>query len=367
MKVALVADWLTIYGGAEHAITEFKTLWPDAPLFTTVAAKEKLGPLSSADIRTSHLQKWYKLFKNHQALLPWMPAAIEAIDTGTADVIVSSSHAVAKGIVPVKGAIHVCYCHTPMRYAWEMEETYLKDFRVPGFLRKRVKRELVRLRRWDLTTSKRVDAFIANSKETQNRIKRIYGRESAVIPPPVDEKFFERPLYQASNRSRYLAVGRMVPYKRFDLLIELANKTGMPLSIAGRGQDEARLKAMAGPTVDFLGYVQDDRLAALYGTAKALLFPQYEDAGIVPLEAQACGTPVIAYAKGGALDSVIDGTTGILFADQTVEALKDALERFEKISFDPQSIRAHAMQFSASNFRRRMQEEVERAYGKVRG
>lgn len=362
MNVALVADWLAVFGGAEHAIAEFVNIWPQAPLFTTVANPQKLGPLKHANIKTGRLQPWYRLVRRHQVLLPWMPRAIEDIDLRGFDVVLSSSHAVAKGVIPPPGATHVCYCHTPMRYAWEMEETYLQDFHVPRLLRARVKRELAALRRWDLTTAKRVDAFIANSRETQRRIERIYARESVVIPPPVSDRFFEGALIPRDKRDAFLAVGRLVPYKRFDLLIEAANDLRFPLVIAGQGQEETRLRKMAGPTVRFLGFVADEDLPSLYASASALLFPQYEDAGIVPLEAQACGTPVIAYGAGGALDSVADGKTGVFFGEQSVASIGDALKRFSSITFDPSSIREHARQFSAGRFREKIKEAVLERY-----
>ncbi len=290
-----------------------------------------------------------------------MPRAIESIDLTGFDVIMSSSHAVAKGVVPPQGAVHVCYCHTPMRYAWEMESEYLEDSPIPKILWKRVRRMLKKLRRWDLSTAKRVDVFIANSKETQSRIERIYGRTAEVVNPPVDDRFLEAPLQLSSNRHGYLAIGRLVPYKRFDLLIDWANATGSELRIAGRGQEEARLKHMAGPTVTFVGFVPDADLPALYGSAKALLSPQYEDAGIVPLEAQACGTPVIAYGRGGALDTVKDNETGVLFDEQTVTSLTSAVKTFEALTFDPEAIRIHAQQFSGRAFREKILQIVEQA------
>jgi glycosyltransferase involved in cell wall biosynthesis len=250
-----------------------------------------------------------------------------------------------------------------MRYAWEMEEEYLRDFRVPRFLRRTVKRQLAKLRRWDLTTAKRVDVFIANSTETQSRIRRIYGRDSIVIPPPVDDRFFLDPFPTSESRSGFLAIGRLVPYKRFDLLIEVANALQLPLIIAGRGSEEERLRKMAGPTVTFLGFVPDDQLAALYGSVQAVLFPQHEDAGIVPLEAQACGTPMIALGTGGALDTVRDGETGIFFGEQTAASLREALTRFATMTFDPQLIREYARQFSATRFRERIRTTVEEAAG----
>ncbi len=366
MRLALIADWLTTAGGAERALGELHALWPESPVFTTVARPDILP---NADVRTSRLQFLYKFLGRHQLLLPLMPRAMEEIDLRGYDVIVSSSHAVGKGIIPPSSAVHICYCHTPMRYAWEMERQYLEDFHVPRMLYRRVKRELMRLRRWDLSTAKRVDLFIANSSETAGRIERIYGRDSIVIPPPVQDRFFATPLIPSAQRKEFLAVGRLVPYKRFDLLIECANSLRLPLVIIGKGQEERRLRAMAGPTVTFRGRVSDEELPALYANAKAVLFPTHEDAGLVPVEAQAAGTPVIAYRKGGILDTVIDGKTGIFFGEQTVSSLKDALHRFSASSFDPASIRRHAEQFSSLMFREKISAAVESAvvrYGRAK-
>jgi glycosyltransferase involved in cell wall biosynthesis len=360
VRLALVADWLTTFGGAERTLAEFHRAWPQSPIFTTVAKHEALESLKTADIHTTRLQKIYRFVKKHQVLLPLMPRAIEEIDLENFDVVLSSSHAVGKGVVVPPSAVHVCYCHTPMRYAWEMESQYLKDSRLPGFLRKRARAELRELRRWDLTTAKRVDVFLANSNETASRIERIYGRESIVLPPPVQDRFFDVPL-ASGTREFFLAVGRFVPYKRFDLLIELANAKQLPLIIVGKGQEESRLKAMAGPTVTFRGRVSDDELPTLYATAKAVLFPTHEDAGIVPIEAQACGTPVIAYGRGGTLDTVVDGKTGMFFDEQTVESLSTTLRKFETMTFDPGAIRGHAKKFASEGFRNRIQDIVKEA------
>jgi glycosyltransferase involved in cell wall biosynthesis len=367
MRLAMIADWLTTFGGAEHVLAECAALYPDAPIFTTVARKGALGPLDRVDIRVSSLQRAYRLLGNHQVLLPWMPRAVERFDLSGYDVVLSSSHAVAKGVLPRPGTLHVCYCHTPVRYAWEMEEEYLRDFRVPKRLRRPIKRELSRLRRWDLTTALRVDRFLANSTTTQERITRIYARESVVVPPPVDDRFFTVGIRDQGSGIRdqgayFLAVGRLVPYKRFDLLIAVANDLGLRLKIAGRGQDEARLRALAGPTVEFLGFVPDAELPGLYAGAHALLFPQYEDAGIVLLEAQACGTPAIAYRAGGATDAVDDGKTGLFFGAQTEEAVRGALREFEVRSWDRAAIRAHARRFTQAEFRRKMRAEIEGAW-----
>ena len=360
MKLAIVTDWLTVFGGAEHVVAEFRKLWPASPLFTTVARPEALGPLKQADIRVTTLQWLYRLLGRHQVLLSLMPRAVEQIDLRGYDVILSSSHAVAKGIVPPSDSVHVCYCHTPMRYAWEMENQYLQDFRVPKFLQKKIRVRLKFLRRWDLATAKRVDLFIANSSETKLRIERIYGRTCAVLQPPVDDRFFEGSVTDA--RTTFLTVGRLVPYKRFHLVIELANKLGLPLTVIGTGRESARLRAMAGPTITFAGYVSDAELPAYYRKAKAVFFPTHEDAGIVPLEAEASGAPVIAFGQGGARDTVIDGTTGLFFAEQTCAAMEQTFRRFDTMKFDHEAIRRHARSFSSTQFRERMKLLVQEAY-----
>lgn len=363
MKLAIVADWLPVFAGAEHVVAEFHELWPDAPIFTTVADKEAIGPLAHANIITTSLQRRFRMSGNHQWLLPWMPRAIESMDLRGYDVILSSSHAVGKGIVPPGTARHICYCHTPMRYAWEMEDQYLEDFKIPNFLRRTIKEQLKQIRRWDLTTAKRVDHFIANSTTVQERIKRTYNREATVIHPPVASHFFETHIRDIRDRGYYLTVGRHVPYKRTDLLIEAANALKVPLKVAGSGKDFERLKAMAGPTVEMLGFVPDAKLPELYANAKAFLFAPFEDAGVVPLEAQACGTPVIAFGKGGVLDTVAEGKTGVFFAEQTVEAVTDAISSFETMTVDPTEVRAHARQFSAENFRSKITAELQQHAG----
>ncbi len=361
MNLALIADWLTTSGGAERALAEFHAMWPESPIFTTVRGAKMLPGLRDAEIRTSRLQPLYRIVRHHQLLLPLMPRAVEDLDLRGFDVIVSSSHAVGKGIIPPSNALHICYCHTPMRYAWEMEDQYLDDFKIPRLLRTFVKRQLRELRRWDLGTAKRVDAFIANSSETAARIARIYGRNSVVIPPPVQDRFFATPLIPPDKRGQFLAVGRLVPYKRFDLLIECANREKLPLTIVGKGHEWKRLHAMAGATVSFRDDVSDEELPKLYASAKAVLFPTYEDAGIVPLEAQACGTPVIAYGKGGTLDTIVPDVTGLFFDEQSVASLTDAIARLEQLRFEPEQLRRHAQGFSSTGFKEKIAGEVEAA------
>ncbi|PIR53819.1 glycosyltransferase family 4 protein [Candidatus Peregrinibacteria bacterium CG10_big_fil_rev_8_21_14_0_10_42_8] len=357
MQLAIVADWLPVFAGAEHVIAEFHVMWPDAPIFTTVTNRENIGPLKHADIRTTYLQTPYCLSGKHQWLLPWMPRAIESINLHGYDTILSSSHAIGKGIIPPSTARHICYCHTPMRYAWEMEEEYLDDFKIPQFLRRAIKQKLKQIRRWDMTSAMRVDTFIANSTTTQERIARVYNRDSIVIHPPVSERFFRVETSRrdvSTEKPYYLAIGRLVPYKRFDLLIETANKLKLPLKIAGSGQEGARLKAMAGPTVEMLGFVPDNDLPELYRNARALLFPQFEDAGVVPLEAQASGTPVIAFRKGGVLDTIKNGETGLYFNEQSIDSLSDAIRQCETMTFNSSAVSRFAAQFSANRFKEKM-------------
>ncbi len=338
-------------------------IFPSAPIFTTVARRERLPDLQAAEIHLSTLQVPFSILKTHTVLLPWMPRAMERMDLRGYDLILSSSHAVGKGIIPPSNAVHICYCHTPVRYAWEMEDAYLSDFRVPRILQSSVRKALMRLRRWDMSAAARVDLFIANSRTTQERIKRIYGRESIVIHPPVSEKFLMGNIdtLRPQDRHYFLALGRLVPYKRFDLLIEVANHLRLPLKIAGTGSDFKRLKKLAGPTVELLGHVPEKDIAQLYASARAFLFPQIEDAGVAALEAQACGTPVIALGKGGALDTVIEGETGIFFPEQSADAITSALEDFEKTHWKPEAIRKHAAQFQEQIFRQKMGDVVRKA------
>ncbi len=367
MKVAITADWIMATGGAEQVIGALADAFPGAPIFTSVCTdRRSAGALAKADVRTSGLQRWYRLLKKHQPLLPWMPRAMEAFDLRGYDAIVSSSHAVGKGIVPPSGAVHVCYCHTPMRYAWFMEDDYLRDFRVPRVLWPLIRRQLKKLRAWDATTAKRVDVFLANSRTTAARIQGVYGRASTVVHPPVEDRYFAVPLADQGNDPYFFAVGRLVPYKRFDLLIDAANKAGFRLKIAGSGQDDERLKRLAGPTVEFLGRVHDDALPELYAHAKALLFPQEEDAGIVLLEAQACGTPVIAYGAGGALDLTHENVSSILFPEQTSASLLGAIAHFDAREWNRGAIRERVQECTRANFERRIQDIVTDAHMRVK-
>ncbi len=372
MKVALVHDWLTGMRGGEKCLEVFCGLFPRATLFTLVHNRGAVSPtIEAMEIRTSFIERLPGARRMHQRYLPLFPAAVERWDLSGYDFILSTSHCVAKGARPARGALHVCYCHTPMRYVWEFYDEY---FRGPGAgVATRAVMPLVArgLRRWDRATAARVHRFVANSRHVAERIRRVYGREADVIHPPVDTERFGGDAFAASggfsgreaakeNAARprasertapLLVVSKLVPYKRVDLAVRAAAALGAPLRVIGDGPERARLEAIAGPTVCFEGWVDDARLADAYRDARALLFPGIEDFGIVPLEAQACGTPVIAFAAGGALESVVDGATGIHFAPQTVEALVGAIRRLDDLDFDAAAARAHAERFSRPRFR----------------
>jgi len=348
MKIAIVADWLTNYGGAESVVSAFHDLFPEAPIYTTLykpKAMRELGDLKN--IHTSWLQKIP--FVKHQWLLAQMPVAVEQFDLDEFDVVLSSCHSVAKGIITKPETLHISYCHTPMRYAWESWdlETRIKKF--PRILHPYIRNQIKKIREWDYCAAQRVDEYLANSTYTQNQIRKYYKRFSEVIYPPVNTHVF-RPVAHPKN-DYYLAVGRLIPYKKFDMIVEVFNALKKPLKIVGIGPDYKKLRSMAGPTIELLGEVRSEELSDLYANSKALVFPQVEDAGIVPLEAMASGRPVIALGHGGSLDSMKEGVTGIFFKEQTIKDLTEAIGEFEKMEFDPEAIRTHAEQFDTEKFK----------------
>ncbi|MBN1258263.1 glycosyltransferase [Candidatus Peregrinibacteria bacterium] len=358
MKIALVTDWLTNYGGAESVISAFHDLFPEAPVFTTLYNPKKMRELGGLkDVRTTWLQKIPFAKSHHQWLLGQMPVAVEMMDLDEYDVVLSSCHSVSKGVITKPSTLHICYCHTPMRYAWESWdfETRLKKF--PKFLHPLIRRQIKKIKEWDYCAAQRVDKYIANSTHIAGKIKEHYGRDSAVIYPPVHTEKF-KPVAHPSQ-DFYFSIGRLIPYKKFDLLVETFNHLGLPLKIAGTGPDFEKIKKMAKPNVEILGFVDDRQLAELYANCKALLFPQVEDAGIVPLEAMAAGRPVIALNRGGSLDTMIEGKTGVFFGEQTVKNLSDAVRRFETMGFDPKAIREHAKRFDVEIFKRKIRDFIE--------
>lgn len=350
-RVAFVHDYLNQMGGAERVLLALHDLFPDAPIFTTIAAPERLTyRLSQLDIRVSFMQRLPGVIDHHQSYLPLYPSAIEHIDLRRYDLVFSDSSAFAKAAIKRKGAVHLCYCHTPMRWAWDYA-SYVERERLPSMVRALLPPIIDRLRRWDVATADRVDHFIANSSLVAQRIATAYNRTSTVIMPPVDVGRF----HMASVREDYfLVVSRLIPYKRIDLAVRACTLLGLPLKVIGVGRDMARLRALAGPTVEFLGAVPDEEMRDYLARCRALIFPGNEDFGITPVETQASGRPVIAFGAGGALHSVIPGVTGVFFTEQTVESLCTAIQAFRDNQFDTMRIRRHAERFDISQFHRRI-------------
>ena len=355
-RVVLVHDWLTGMRGGEKCLEPLCQRWPDAKLFTLL---HKRGGVSEAiertTIRPSFLNRLPKVERYYRYLLPLMPFAAGWHVTD-ADLVVSLSHAVAKSARPPQGVPHVCYCFTPMRYAWHMKDAYFRKSGILGRLKAHAVDALLgRIREWDRRTAARVTHFVAISNTVRDRIRDCYGRDAAVIYPPVDTDFYS--LNGTSREEFYLVVSALAPYKRFDLAIDACTKLGKKLVVIGSGQHAAKLKAGAGPNVSFLGWQPDAVIRDHLQRAKALLFPGEEDFGIVPLEAQACGCPVIGFARGGLTETVralgtTSEPTGVFFAEQTTDAACDAIERFERSAdrFDPRAARRQALLFRKERF-----------------
>lgn len=360
-KVAIVADWLTNMGGAEPLVLELHKLYPDAPIYTSVYNKKAMPAFKDCDVRTTYLQKWLPEFIRYKHVLwPVLRAcAFRKLDLSEYDIIISSASAEAKAVRKRSGAVHICYCHTPVRYYWSHYEEFKNEFNfgpltplirpfIPFFVKK--------MRKLDLESVKGVDYFIANSTVTQARIKQYYDRPSTIVYPSIDVERFTPPV--KSERSGFVVWGRHVPYKRFDIAIKACNQLGVPLTVIGSGPDTERLKILAGPTITFPGRVSDDELNEIAWHSKAFLFPNEEDFGMSAAESLAAGTPVIAYAKGGALDIVQDGETGVLFDEQTVDSLVDAIKRFERYSFLPATLHRKSKRFARGLFATKIQKIV---------
>ncbi|WP_399678098.1 glycosyltransferase [Xenophilus sp.] len=358
MRVALVHYWLVGMRGGEKVLEVLSDLYPDADIFTLVCDPAAISPrLRRHRIHTSFLQKIGGV-RHYQKMLPLMPFALESFDLTGYDLIISSEAGPAKGIVPGPDATHICYCHSPMRYIWDLYPQY----RAASGAVTRAMMSLAAplLRQWDVSTAHRVDHFIANSAYVARRIEKYYRRDALVVHPPVDLSRFAAPA-SAAPGGYYLCAGQITPYKKIEIAVEACTRLGRRLRVIGSGANAA-LKRLAGPTVEFLGPVSDEEMVRSFAGCRALLFPGVEDFGIVPLEVMASGRPVIAYARGGALETVVDGRTGLLFHEQTAEAVVDAIRRFEAAepSFDAQALRTHARSFDTAVFRARMAELIGR-------
>lgn len=378
-RVAVVHDWLDTWGGGENVLARILEAYPDADLFALVdfLPESARAALGGKHATTTFVQRMPGARRHFRGLLPVFPRAIESLDLSAYDLVLSSSHAVAKGVRVRPEQVHVCYCHTPMRYAWDLREQYLGPRGLTHGVRGLVVNHLLdRLREWDRTSSARVTAFVANSAFVRERIARSYARDAVVIPPPVDTDYFTPAAPAApapAARDYYFAASRLVPYKRLDLVAEaFAQMPSRRLVIAGSGPEEARVRAAARTNVEFLGHVPRERMRELLRGARAFVFAAEEDFGILPVEAQACGTPVIAYGRGGARETVRPlgeaRPTGLLFSEQNPAALTAAVERFEaqRGVIDPADCRVQALRFSTPRFMADYTNFVERTWRAAR-
>ena len=372
MKVAIVHDWLVTYGGAEWTILNWHKIFPDAPIYTLVYDQKKLGKdFGNLDIRTTYIQKLplgKKLYKN---LLPLMPGAWERLDLTDYDLVLSSCSSCSKGIITRPDAVHICYCHTPTRYLWDMYYEYLGETKNP--IKKMLMPPLIhKLRMWDKLAADRVDYFIANSEFTKQRIKKYYHRDSTVIYS-VGGNFVPEELYrQTKKEDFYLVVGRQVAYKRVDLAIKACLTLNKKLVVIGKGPESDNLKKLAqgNKNIIFLGYQPNEKILEYYAKAKALLFPGKEDFGFTPVEAQTGGTPVLAFGQGGALETVKANQTGLFFQEQTEDSLIQCIERFERegVQYTPEQIRAYATEtFSTERFKQQIHDFCMEKYQEFTG
>jgi len=352
-RVALVHDWMTGMRGGEKILEIFCEMFPAATLFTLVHKKGALSPsIERMHIETSFIQNLPRATTHYQKYLPLFPAAIEQLNVKDFELVISTSHAVAKGVIPHAGAQHLCYINTPMRYVWDMYEQYVNPQKLHGIggtiTRAAAPHIATYLRMWDASSCNRVDRFVANSRNVQRRVWRHYRRESDVIYPPVETASFP---FSPEHDGYDLLLGAMVPYKRFDLAIEAYNALGHKLIVMGSGPEEKSLRRLAGSNITFLPPQSQSQLMQLYARSRFLVFPGEEDFGIVPLEAQSCGKPVVAFGRGGALETVVDSETGVYFDEQSVECLCEAVKLAEATDWDAAAIRAHSLKFDSAIFK----------------
>ena len=365
MKKALIHDWFSVYAGSEKCVESFTNIWDDFEVYSLIdflSDKDRELILKGKKANTSFVQNLPKAKEKYRNYLPLFPLAIEQFDLSEYDVILSSSHAVAKGVLTHSNQLHISYIHTPIRYAWDLYHQYLRESGLDkGLKGKLAKYFLHKIRIWDMSTINRVDHYIANSHYIARRIKKIYGKESTVIYPPVDVEKFK---FCEEKQEFYMTASRMVPYKKIDMIVEAFSKTDKRLIVIGTGPDMEKIKTKAGKNVELMGYQSDAVMIDMMQKAKAFIFAAEEDFGITPVEAQACGTPVICLGRGGTKETVIDMVSGVHFIEQTVDALLEAVEKFEKNSdsFEPKKIRENALRFSKERFEKEIEAFVNEKY-----
>lgn len=352
MKVAVVHDWFVGYAGGEKVVEQILSLFPEADLFSLYdfLPEEQRSFINNKPVNTSFLQRLPFARSKYRSYLPLMPLAIEQFDLSAYDLVLSSSAAISKGVITGPDQLHICYCHSPIRYAWDLQHQYLKESGLDkGILSWLARAILHKVRLWDYRTGNGVNEFIANSRFISRRIDKVYRRDSIIIPPPVDTEFYA---LEVNKEDYYLTASRMVPYKKMELIVEaFACMPDKKLIVIGDGPGLNRIKRLASDNVLILGYQDDSALLGYMQKAKAFIFAALEDFGILPVEAQSCGTPVIAYGKGGVLDSVINGKTGLFYGNQEVSDIVNAVNTFEKLDFDPVEIRKNAELFSIAQFK----------------
>ncbi|MEY4296015.1 MAG: hypothetical protein RLY82_1703 [Pseudomonadota bacterium] len=376
LKVAIVHDWLVVYGGAERVLEHMIDLYPQCDVFSLIdfVPKNQRHFLRGKTPKVSFMQKIPGASKHYRKFLPLMPLAIEQLDLSSYDLILSSSYCVAKGVLTGPNQVHVCYCHSPMRYAWDHYHEYLREMNLESGLKSWFARwQLHKIRTWDVRSNNSVDHFVANSRFVARRIAKFYGRDSVVVNPPIDTRLFE---LTKDKEDYYVTAGRFVPFKRLDIVAAaFARMPNRRLIILGDGPEMEKIRACAGPNVEFPGFLPPAQVKAYLSKAKAFLFPSEEDFGIVPVEAQACGTPVIAFGRGGALETIVAkgdtsglAPTGRFFDAQTPESVMGAIEAFEieliQHVYDAETIHEHAQYFSIDNFKLRFKDQVEIAIAK---
>lgn len=366
MKTAIVHDWFTTYAGSERCVESFTNIWNDADIFSLVDfldARDRQIILKGKNAKTSFVQNLPLANKYHRHYFPIFPLAIEQFDLSGYDLVISSSHAFAKGVLTNSNQLHICYCHTPVRYAWDLTNQYFDKKSLISRIQKLILQPVLHnIRTWDVTSSNRVDYFITNSNYIARRIKKIYRRDAEVIYPPVDTAKFS---CESNKEDFYLTASRFVPYKKIDLIAEAFSK--MPdkkLIIIGEGTDEQKIKAKCGKNVELLGYKKADELAEYMKRARAFVFAAEEDFGISVIEALSCGTPVIALNKGGTAETIVDGKLGIHFSEQAPEDIINAVSRFEKSekTFEPQILSDYAKKFDRSIFEEKIESFVKTKY-----